>query len=177
MKNKISKIFKAIKLTATVVIVFLAGWQVLLGQTSTTDLFQAFSSLPVSVQQQLISQFTGQIGSATSLTPTPTPGSSTEGGLPLGQDAIDYVRTNSPAVQVNAARAGHPTSSGTMFTQPTDEPDFCDRVKEVFLTSLIQAFANITGISLLTPTPTPTPTGTLTPTPTPTSTPTPTPTP
>jgi hypothetical protein len=68
--------------------------------------------------------------------------------LPLGQAAIDYVRTNNPGKQVKAASLGTPIFTGTIYPppQPQDDPDFCDRVEEIIIDALILAFQEIAGI-------------------------------
>jgi hypothetical protein len=127
-------------------------------QVNFSDLLQTFNSLPQDQQNQLLDQIAGDIsgtgtGTGTGTTTGTGTGTTTttgtnQGGLPLGQDAIAFVLANSPSNQVNAARNGTPTFQGEMFEQPVDEPDFWDRVKEVFIDGLIQAFTQSFGFDL-----------------------------
>jgi hypothetical protein len=78
--------------------------------------------------------------------------SSTSTGLPLGKEAIDYVISINPGKAVEAAVSGTPIFQGKMFQQPTDEPDFWDNIKTIFLDGLAQAITNVTGIAISTST-------------------------
>lgn len=119
---------------------------------SASELLSLFQNLPSSTQQQLISQLTG--GTSTDTT-TDTDTTTTDGeSLPLGTDAIDYVRTGSPGSQVRSATQGNPIPPITVYPPPTPEedPDLWDRVKNVFVESLFQAFVDVTGLPINIPT-------------------------
>ena len=137
--------------------ILLAGW--LLGglgvrsasAQSINDVLSLLQNLPSSTQQQLINQFLGGTGGTGE-----TGGSTTTDGegLPLGKAAINYTRTGSPGSQVRSANRGNPTPPNTIYPPPipVEEPDFWDRVKEVFVESLFQAFMDVTGNPINIPT-------------------------
>jgi len=121
-----------------------------------SEVLQTLQNLSEDQQSQLLDTNAGDIsGSATdttSDTSSDTTTTSSSDGLPLGKDAINFVRANSPSVQVNAARNGTPTLLGTMFEMPEDEPDFWDRVKEVFIDGLMEAILNTWDLDITLPT-------------------------
>jgi len=121
-----------------------------------SEVLQTLQTLPADQQSQLIETIAGDISDTNPLTTTGTDlDTVTTGdtdGLPLGREAINYVRANSPAVQVNAARGGTPILLGTMFELPEDEPDFWDRVKQVFVDGLMEAILNTWDLNLTLPT-------------------------
>jgi hypothetical protein len=74
----------------------------------------------------------------------------TSTGLPLGTAAIDYVLSINPGKAVRAAADGTPIFLGKTFEQPTDEPDFWDNIKTIFIDGLAEAIAAVTGIPIST---------------------------
>ena len=86
----------------------------------------------------------------TSGTTTTTSTTSTSTGLPLGTAAIDYVLSINPGKAVRATADGTPIFLGNSFQQPTDEPDFWDNIKTIFIDGLAEAIAAVTGIPIST---------------------------
>ncbi|MFA5865958.1 MAG: Ig-like domain-containing protein [Phycisphaerae bacterium] len=143
MNNTVKSTTKLLVIVVMACVLFLADGTKAFGQDNISQILTLLQTLPQDQQDALINQFAGTT-SGTSTTGTTTTTGTGSTGLPLGKDAINFVRfTNSPALQVNAARAGTPILLGTMFTVPEEQPDFYDRVKTVFFQSLAQALTNI----------------------------------